>query len=116
MNNKPPAFQWYPKDILSSKRVALMTLAEEGAYRRAIDFCWLHGSLPAGVKQLAMIIGKGCTAKIAEKVKGMFIEENGELRHDRLDAEREKQAEYRKSASKAGKARPQGAGEMEQKQ
>ena len=30
---KSPAFQWYPRDILASARVAEMSLAEEGADR-----------------------------------------------------------------------------------
>ncbi len=59
--NKSPAFQWYPKDILSSARVQEMSLAEEGAYRRALDFCWLNGSLPADTEKLARVIGKGAS-------------------------------------------------------
>src|ERR1019366_10819545 len=95
---KSPAFQWYPKDILSSHRVAMMTLCEEGAYRRALDFCWLHGFVPADTKQLCKMIGKNCSAKIAEVVKEMFVKMPGDetkLIHERLEAEREKQEEYR---------------------
>jgi uncharacterized protein YdaU (DUF1376 family) len=101
--DKSPAFQWYPKDILSSQRVTLMDLKTEGAYRRALDFCWLHESLPADERSLAILIGKGCTAKMAAEVKSMFIENDGKLRHDRLDEEREKQENWRKKSSEAGK-------------
>lgn len=103
MAEKAPAFQWYPKDIMGSKRVALMSLAEEGAYRRALDYCWLHETLPANTKELAMLIGKNCSVKIAEAVKKMFVEVSGELRHERLDKEREKQKNYSESQSNNGK-------------
>ena len=46
MTEKAPAFQWYPKDYLSDLNVVVMTLEEEGAYRRLMDYCWLHGSIP----------------------------------------------------------------------
>lgn len=91
---KSPAYQWYPKDILSSKRVSMMTLQEEGAYRRALDYCWLHGDLPADVKALAKLIGKNCPVRVAQVVRSMFLVEGGALRHDRLDAERAKQKEF----------------------
>lgn len=101
--DKSPAFQWYPKDVLSSKRVAMMTLAEEGAYRRSLDFCWLHVTLPADLTQLSMIIGKNCTQEIAEVVKKMFEEKDGQLRHKRLDKERLKQKKRSKAQSENGK-------------
>ena len=78
MAEKSPAFQWYPKDILGSARVAQLSLMEEGAYRRALDYCWLQGHLPADVKALAKVIGKGCTPKIAGVVKPMFKERDHE--------------------------------------
>jgi hypothetical protein len=100
------SIQWYPKDILSSLRVAMMNLSEEGAYRRALDFCWLNGHIPSDPKQLAKLIGKGCTLKIAEVVRGMFVEnpnDSSQMIHERLEEERTKQIEYRKKKSLAGK-------------
>lgn len=52
-DEKRPAYLWYPKDYLTDENVAPMTLEEEGAYRRLLDYCWLHGSLPGDMKQLA---------------------------------------------------------------
>jgi len=91
---KSPAFQWYPKDILSSQRVALMDLKTECAYRRAIDFCWIHGSLPKDLKKLSKIIGKGCTQKMAQEVSEMFYTDGDFLKHERLDREKVKQQEF----------------------
>jgi len=38
--NRPPAFQFYVKDWLTSKKVTLMTLEEEGAYIHLLAHCW----------------------------------------------------------------------------
>ncbi len=46
---------------------------------------------------------KRSTKKIAGKVKDMFVEQNGELRHDRLDSERKKQEDWREKSVLAGK-------------
>jgi uncharacterized protein YdaU (DUF1376 family) len=100
---KSPAYQWYPKDVLSSLRVNSLTLAEEGAYRRALDFCWLNGSLPIAPKELSKVVGKGCSIKIAEKIKELFTEVDGKLIHDRLENERVKQKEWVEKTSIAGK-------------
>src|SRR5262245_60067510 len=104
-NDKSPAFQWYSKDILSSARVAMMTLEEEGAYRRALDFCWLNGSLPNDPEKLAKVIGKNCSIEVANTVQQMFIvdKKNPErILHERLEVERKKQREFRIKKSKAG--------------
>jgi uncharacterized protein YdaU (DUF1376 family) len=80
-----------------------MSLEEEGAYRRAMNYCWLSGSLPADTAKLARLIGKGCSPEVAETVKQMFVEQNGVLIHERLDKEREKQKDWREKSSLAGK-------------
>jgi hypothetical protein len=68
-----PWYPWYADDILLSERVELMNLAEEGAYRRALDRAWIRGSIPADPKACAKAIGKGCSVKIAEVVLTMFV-------------------------------------------
>lgn len=108
MTTKPksPAYQWYPKDILASQRVAEMPADVECWYRRALDFCWLNGSLPNDPKRCAAIIGKGCTEEGAQHVLEMFVisrKDSTRKIHDRLEIERKKQAANRKEKSKAGK-------------
>ena len=102
---KSPAYQWYPKDILGSSRVAEMTLEEEGAYRRALDYCWLNGSLPDDEKRIAAIIGKNCTVEIASRVKAMFMPgiDPNRLTHERLEVERAKQKKWKDKSSEGGK-------------
>lgn len=106
MTQKSPSYQWYPKDAISSARIAVMTLEQEGAYRRALDYCWLTGSLPADLDLLARIIGKGCTPETATVVRSMFTRDSSNrklLIHDRLDAERSKQKAWREKSSTGGR-------------
>jgi uncharacterized protein YdaU (DUF1376 family) len=98
-----PAFQWYPKDALSSIRLSMLTLEEEGAYRRALDYCWLHGSIPADPIKLIRLIGKGCTLEIAEAIIPMFEVLDGQLYHERLEQERSKQKAFREKQAENGK-------------
>ena len=106
MTQKSPSYQWYPKDAISSARIAVMTLEQEGAYRRALDYCWLTGSLPADLDLLARIIGKGCTTETAMVVRSMFTRDSSDRRlliHDRLDAERSKQKAWREKSAAGGR-------------
>lgn len=107
MINKAPAYQWYPKDILGSVRVAEMPADVECWYRRALDYCWINGNLPADPIRCAAIIGKGCTVTGAEWVLEMFTTDRknpSRKIHDRQEFERKKQAANRREKSKAGKA------------
>lgn len=105
--SQSPAYRWYPKDALTSLRVLEMTLEEEGAYRRALDLCWLHGSLPSDPERLAKVIGKGASVLVARVVLPMFTiaeHDPSRITHDRLDLERQKQREWSEKSAKGGKA------------
>jgi len=41
----PPAFQLYPNDFLADPNVAVMNLAELGAYFKLICHCWQQDGL-----------------------------------------------------------------------
>ena len=102
---KSPAFQFYPSDYTSSQRVRLLTLEEEGAYINLLCSCWLHGSIPADAEMAARLIGKGASTTLATTVLTMFIpsSEPGRMVHERLEAERNKQADWRAKSSAGGK-------------
>jgi uncharacterized protein YdaU (DUF1376 family) len=105
--DKSPALQWYPRDILSSARVAALTDAEELWYRRALDFCWLNVTLPADPETFARIVGRGCTVDGARAVLALFTPVKNDatkVQHDRQQKERLKQKKNRKQKSVAGKA------------
>ena len=105
--SKSPAYQWYPKDILASQRVACMDAKVECWYRRALDFCWVNGTVPANPNKFAAMVGKGCTPKAAaEEIIPMFLphpEDPNLLIHERQEQERAKQAAFAKKQSENGK-------------
>jgi len=101
-----PAFQWYAAEYLADENVTLMTLEEEGAYIRAISYCWREGSIPSDPTLLSRLL-KNASSEVVQTVVQRFrkIEtENGtRLVHGRLEKERRKQAEWRKKSADGGK-------------
>lgn len=103
---KSPAFQWYPRDYLVDERVVPMSLEEEGAYRRLMDYCWLEGSLPNDMEALASMCKRISTRrmeKLWEKIRPCFKAKGDRWRHPRLDVERRKQTANKKAKSDAGR-------------
>lgn len=102
---KPPAFQFYAADYLADENVALMSLEEEGAYIRAMAYCWREGSIPADPARLSPLL-KGARMEVVRVVKGCFKQsptDASRLIHPRLDFEREKQREWREKSRLGGK-------------
>jgi uncharacterized protein YdaU (DUF1376 family) len=101
-----PAFQFYPRDFLSSTKVQRMSLTEMGIYIKLLSLCWLDGSLPADTRTLARILNIKPTqlSRIWPNVLAeCFTVKGDRLHNERLDAERKKQAEYRRRQSDNGK-------------
>lgn len=106
--NKAPAYQRYSKDYLASVRVQMMTLAEEGAYNRLLEYCWINGSIPADAGKIARLVGKGCTVEIAKVCMEMFEthpDDPDKMIHDRLEQERKKQESNSEARREAAAAR-----------
>tara|TARA_R110000824_G_scaffold15525_6_gene65214 strand:+ start:134 stop:769 length:636 start_codon:yes stop_codon:yes gene_type:complete len=83
-----------------------MTLEEEGAYRRLLDYCWLEGSVPDDMSQLSRMCKGVNPEKMAvmwESIKPCFRLKSDRWYHPRLDKERKKQEANRLAKSKAGK-------------
>ncbi len=53
---KSPAFQFYPKDFLSSSKVQRMSLTEIGVYTLLLAHCWLDNGLPSDIDQIAKLV------------------------------------------------------------
>lgn len=104
---KSPAFQFYPKDFLTSEHVELMSLAERGAYITLICKCWIEGSLPSNVDQLARLCGTPAAAfrKLWPAMEPCFRQQGNtdRLVHPRLERERRKQREYRRKQADNGR-------------
>ena len=105
-NGKAPAYLWYPKDYLADANTVLMTLEQEGAYRRLMDYCWLEGSIPDDMEELGRLC-KGLSAdkmgRIWKIVSPCFRKRGKKWVHPRLDVERKKQKANREAKSRAGK-------------
>lgn len=99
-----PAFQFYPKDFISSTKVQRMSLTEIGAYTLLLSHCWLDNGLPTDVAQLARIVKvpeKQFARMWAGALSECFYEAKGRIHNDRLDRERKKQADFRRRQSDA---------------
>lgn len=100
-------FPYYFERFESSDKVAMMTLAEEGAYHRAIRLAWKYGAVPSDPKVLAAKLQKGCTAKIASVVLSTFEPhpaERGKMIHPILEKIRFEQAEKSQKRRSAGRS------------
>lgn len=98
-----PAFQFYPKDFLTSGHVISMSMIERGIYITLLSYCWLEGSLSADSGQLARLVSM--PVKQFDKVwqhgtvRACFADEGGRLVNPRLEEERKKQHDYRRRQS-----------------
>jgi len=106
MADKRPAYQWYPKDYLADEHVALMTLEQEGAYRRLLDYCWLHESIPADMGAMGLLcrVDSSRMAELWQGIEPCFQIEGDRYVNRRLNRERFKQDSHRESKQKAGRA------------
>lgn len=103
--NASPAFQFYPRDWIASTRVQMLSLEEEGAYIRLLSHCWLHGSIPSDEELIKRLLGKGGFNLVITNVLSMFEAGSipGQLVHQRLEAERRKQADWSEKSAAGGR-------------
>lgn len=102
-----PAFQFYPKDFLSSTKVDEMTMTERGVYITLMSRCWMDDGLPSDLPALARM----ARMKVSQferlwnngPLHECFYQRDEKLHHRRLDEERKKQHEYHRRQSDNGK-------------
>lgn len=116
-SKRSPAFQFYPRDFLSSRKVDRMSMAERGIYITLLAHCWIDRGLPTDVAELAAT----CRMKpepfqriwTSGVLQHCFEARGGRLVNPRLELERRVQAEYsRKQKEKADKRWGVNAGAM----
>lgn len=103
---KSPAFQFYPKDWLSSRNVRRMTPEQRGGYWELLAHAWLDDgcSLPDDDNELAFLSGLGDRwPECSENIRRCFEKKGNKLYNTRLLQEADKQEAYRKQCSDAGK-------------
>ncbi|HEB27618.1 MAG TPA: DUF1376 domain-containing protein [Porticoccus sp.] len=105
MTNKSPAFQFYPKDFISSFSVQTMTAEEVGIYTLLLCMDWLEDGIEDDLTTLEALFNHRLTdAQSLVKPWSKFdVCEDGRRRNKRLQEEREKQADWREKSSKGGK-------------
>lgn len=120
--NRPPAFQFYPKDWLDF-RVQRMSLAAQGAYMKILCFMWKDSQDQCSIinddRAIATAIGVPC--EVWKDLRGELqfpgdpiLQEDGRfLRSGRLKQEAEKQQNYARQQAEKGK---QGAQKRWQKE
>src|SRR5262245_25999190 len=99
IQEKPPAFQFYPKDWLLDDKVQAMSLAQRGLYITLLSFEWLNGAIPADKRQLSDVISVPFR-QLNRLWKGAIVRSfrprnDGNLVNPRLERERQKQAFFR---------------------
>lgn len=113
--NRPPAFQFYPKDWLDF-RVQRMSLAAQGAYLKLLCFMWKDSQDQCSIidddRAIATAIGVPCDMWKELRTEIQFpgdpiLKEEGEerriLRSTRLQREAEKQQNYATLQAEKGK-------------
>ena len=97
---KPPAFQFYADDFLGGTMT--MDHAERGFYILLLALQWTQGGIS---KQDFIRLGKGMAQPSLNHVRSKFKEgEDGLLRNQRMELERQKQADFRANRSESGKS------------
>jgi len=104
--NKSPAYQWYPKDALTDKKLIAMTLSQEAIYRRLLDYAWLENGLDNDMALLAAYSKMpGQIEAFKEEwkiVKTRFSLIKGKWKNTRQETERKKQKAWKKKSSDGG--------------
>ena len=110
MSERRPSFQFYTGDWLSSRKIAMMTPAQEGAYIRLLCYCWDSEdcSIPNDDKVLAQLsrLGDEWDKGGGRVVKGCFNQHPTtptKLVHKRLLEERRKQDAWREKSAEGGR-------------
>lgn len=104
MKAPSPAFSFYPKDYLSDERVRGMSHEARGIYVDLLCHCWLEGSVPSDVDELARLVRvpRPHFAKLWRDIRPCFKARGRRLVQTRLELERRKQRAYRKQQREKG--------------
>ncbi len=100
---RPPAFQFYPSNVMSSIQYRTMSLAERGLMMSIQNECWVNNSVPSDVKLLAKILSYSedeVRNNLTENVMHFFYKDNDKIicpeliaYSQKLDAKRNAQVE-----------------------
>lgn len=106
--NKPPAFQFYAKDFLSSPTVRTMSLEAEGAYIHLLATAWDSdpvASLPVDLGCLQMLSRAGISEwpDIWKQIESQFPVRNGLRFNDKLKKQYEELKSFARKQKRNGR-------------
>ena len=103
---RPPAFQFYPSNVMSSIQYRTMSLAERGLMMSMQNECWVNDSVPSNIKLLAKILGyseKEIEECLTANVMHFFFKDNDKIICPELIAYRNKLDERQRLQIEGGK-------------
>jgi hypothetical protein len=103
-------YRWIVKDYRASRKVGRMNTLERGVYRELLDECWIKGSIPDKLDDIAEILDEkpDVIADAWERVRKCFDaspEIEGHLINLKLEEQRTEKDRIRISKQAGGKAR-----------
>lgn len=100
-----PYYKWFWQDWRSNRRVQRMSYIERGLYRELLDECWIEGSIPNDIAELADICG--CPTEVmadAWRTLSICFSVDGDcLRNEKLDSLRTEQDQKRVKNAENGR-------------
>jgi uncharacterized protein YdaU (DUF1376 family) len=104
---KPPAFQWYPKDADTDENIRMMDDAEYGFYGRCLNHAWINGGLPGSIEDIARVLQRpvAIARKRWERVGKCFLLVDGRFKNPRQEKDRARVTSFQESRKAAADAR-----------
>lgn len=101
-----PYYKWFWQDYRANRKVQRMTYIERGLYRELLDECWIEGSIPKSISDLADICGcpEEVMANAWQMLSKCFIEVGDKYENEKLNSMRTERDQIRVIRSQAGKA------------
>lgn len=105
------SYPWYIADWRESETRLSLSVGERGLYRELLDYCYLEGSLPVDLSQLALIAAVPLAEfkRLWPKVAPLFVLDGKRMAHLKVNEVRAKLEIYheqrRHAGSKSGQAR-----------
>jgi uncharacterized protein YdaU (DUF1376 family) len=93
------SYPWYVSDWRGSKLRVKLSTTGRGIFRELMDYCWEVGSLPVDERHLTAISGstKAEFTKEWPAIKCEFFQEDGVLKHHKVEANRPKLVNFRET-------------------
>jgi uncharacterized protein YdaU (DUF1376 family) len=103
---RPPAFQFYPSNVMSSIQYRTMSLSERGLMMSMQCECWVNDSVPSDAALLAKILSyteEEVRNALTPNVMQFFFREEDKIICPELIAYRQKLDEAKRKQSEGGK-------------